>query len=170
MSLSRVTLVLLWIAALYTAVAYEAMEQRRTLRPHLPAALVVMAVWSVAMPPAVVMAGLVGAAVDATSVHPAGMGLLTAVLMAAPAHALKQKGKYQSPLACTLFSVALGVALIGGFNLLPLAFSERPVDPTMVRLAIARGISTGLAGATAVLCGRLIAQMVGRGTRMLLGT
>ncbi|HVJ87076.1 MAG TPA: hypothetical protein VM452_15585 [Caulifigura sp.] len=155
MTAVRTGLGLLLALAVYFAVAMEAVIGGRTLMPHAPAVVLIVATWFLPTTPAVVMAAAIGLGCDAVGTGLLGPGVIAAVTAAVIGSTLRHRWQLESLLAVILFGMGVGLTLIAGpivaGSLLPTGGEEIPG----LQIEVARATSSAMAALGITLLARL---------------
>jgi hypothetical protein len=165
MNILRFVAVVILSAAIYFGLGIEAVAGGRTLWPHVPAVVLILAAWSLPTGPAVVITAVVGLGCDAIGTGPLGPGVIAAVAAAFVGSIARERWDLESPLAASLFGMGVGASFLAGPVVTMSIAGDSPVPLAMVQVQVARAISSAL-GATVLL---LAARIGSRATKALTG-
>jgi hypothetical protein len=155
-------------AAIYFGLGLEAVAGGRTLWPHVPAIVLILAVWSFQTAPAVLIAAVVGLGCDAIGTGPLGPGVIAAVMTAFVGTLMRDRWELESPVAAAWFGMVVAAAFLAG-PMIVMRFAEGASIPlAILQVQVARAISSALAATGVVIVARVSSRMLKVMTGVLL--
>jgi hypothetical protein len=155
-------------AAIYFGLGFEAVAGGRTLWPHVPAVLLILAAWSVRTAPAVLISAVVGLGCDAIGTGPLGPGVIAAVGAVFVGSVARERWELESPLAAALFGMGVAAAFLAGPAVVMAIASEAPIPVGTAQVQVARAISSALGATGLLLAARIASRMLKAMTGVLL--
>jgi hypothetical protein len=165
MTLVRILAAVAMTAAIYFGLGIEAVAGGRTLWPHVPAVVLILAAWSLRTAPAVLIAAVVGLGCDAIGAGPLGPGVVAAVSAVFVGSLMRDRWELESPLAASLFGMAVAAGFLAGPIIVMTFTGEASIPLGTLQVQVARAISSALA-ATGLL---LVARVARRSLKALTG-
>jgi rod shape-determining protein MreD len=156
------------VIAVYVALAIEATTGGRTLLPHGPVLLLILAAWSLPATSAVLVAALLGLACDAIGTASHGPSLMAAAVAALIAGEFRRRWELDSMLAVILFATGVALAFLVGGELVFQRFSAAVVPVMPVEILAGRAVATAFAALAVVLLARLARKTTSGVAAMLL--
>jgi hypothetical protein len=164
----RVLTIVAMTTAIYCGLGTEAVAGGRTLWPHAPAVVLILAAWSLSTTPAVLIAAAVGLGCDAIGTGPLGPGVIAAVSAVFVGSIARERWELESPLAASLFGMGVAAVALAGPTVALAVGGGTPIASTAIQLSAARAISSALAATALVLAARTLSRVVKAMTGVLL--
>ena len=168
MTLLRSLAIMASAVAIYFGLGFEAVAGGRTLWPHVPAVVLILAAWSLQTAPAILIAAVVGLGCDAIGTSSLGPGVIAAVVAAFAGSVVRDRWELESPLAASLLGMAMAAGFLAGPVAVTAIASEAPVPLPAIQLCLARAISSALAATALLLAARIASRLLKAMTGVLL--
>jgi hypothetical protein len=168
MTVLRILAVVTMLAAIHIGLGFESVAGGRTLWPHVPAVVLILAAWTLRTAPAVLIAAAIGLGCDAIGTGPLGPGIITAVSAVFVGSIARDRWELESPLAAALFGMAIAAALLAGPVIVISIAAEMSIPIATVQLQVARAISSSLAATGLLLAARIAKRSLKAVTGVLL--
>jgi hypothetical protein len=164
----RIPLAVAMSAAIYFGLGLEAVAGGRTLWPHVPAVVLILAAWWLRTAPAVLIAAIVGLGCDAIGTGPFGPGVIAAVIAVFVGSMARDRWELESPVAASLFGMAVAAAFLAGPMVVMALAGEASIPAATLQVQVARGISSALAATGIVIVARIARRTLKAMTGVLL--
>ncbi|OAI56589.1 hypothetical protein AYO47_08855 [Planctomyces sp. SCGC AG-212-M04] len=155
-------------AAIYLGLGFEAVAGGRTLWPHVPAVVLILAAWSFRTAPAVLIAAVVGLGCDAIGTGPMGPSVIAAVSAAFVGSVARERWELESPLAASLFGMGVAAVFLAAPAVVTAIAGEGPVPIGMAQVQVARAIASALVATGLLLVARIASRVLKAMTAVLL--
>jgi hypothetical protein len=155
-------------AAIYFGLGIEAVAGGRTLWPHVPAVVLILAAWSLRTVLAMLIAVVVGLGCDAIGTGLIGPGVVAAVIAVFVGSVARDRWELESPVAASLFGMVIAVGFLAGPMIVMAVASETSMPAAMLQVQVARGISSALAATGVVIVARVVRRTLRAMTGVLL--